>query len=181
MDNFLYGKYISILKKELIPSTGCTEPVAVAYCAALARKTLGEMPDKVRVIASANIIKNVKSVFVPNTGGLKGLEAAAAAGITYLYGGRFDEIAHTIVNAAAINSGMVCDGAKASCAAKIASAIEAGLLGMQMQRRGNEFPDGEGIVKKGVENTIRNIGTLASEGMSATDETIIQIMTGKRA
>ena len=106
---------------------------------------------------------------------------SAAAGITYLYGGRFDEIAHTIVNAAAINSGMVCDGAKASCAAKIASAIEAGLLGMQMQRRGNEFPDGEGIVKKGVENTIRNIGTLASEGMSATDETIIQIMTGKRA
>lgn len=82
MDNFLYGKYISILKKELIPSTGCTEPVAVAYCAALARKTLGEMPDKVRVIASANIIKNVKSVFVPNTGGLKGLEAAAAAGVT---------------------------------------------------------------------------------------------------
>ena len=424
MDSILYKKYISILEKELIPSTGCTEPVAVAYCASLAAEALGLLPDRVNVYASANIIKNVKSVFVPNTGGLKGLEAAAAAGIisgradkglevldaltkeqtgeiaaylkaadisafrsireyildievevfskghsakaeiagshtnvihiekdgkvlfdkeykeesgkdadydllniedivefagcvrmddvrgilrrqidcnmaiakeglkgdyganigsvlldaygegiqnrakafaaaasdarmsglsmpvvinsgsgnqgitvsvpvimyakelgspedtlyralivsnltaihlktgigclsaycgatsaacgaaagiTYLYGGRFNEIAHTIVNAGAINSGMVCDGAKASCAAKIASAIEAGLLGMQMQRRGREFLDGEGIVKKGVENTIRNIGTLASEGMGSTDETIIQIMTGKKA
>ena len=101
----------------------------------------------------------------------------AGAGITYLYGGRFKEIAHTIVNALAINSGVVCDGAKASCAAKIASAVEAGLLGLQMQKNGKQFYGGDGLVEKGVENTIRNIGELAKKGMRETDKTIIQIMT----
>ena len=100
----------------------------------------------------------------------------AAAGVTYLYGGQFREIAHTIVNAIAIDSGMICDGAKASCAAKIASAVEAGLLGMQMQMHESQFYGGDGIVVKGVENTIRNIGTLASEGMRETDRTIIRMM-----
>ena len=102
----------------------------------------------------------------------------AGAGITYLYGGRYREIAHTIVNAIAIDSGMICDGAKASCAAKIASAVEAGLLGMQMQMHDSQFYGGDGIVEKGVENTIRNVGTLASVGMRETDRTIIHIMTG---
>ena len=100
----------------------------------------------------------------------------AAAGVTYLYGGQFREIAHTVVNAIAIDSGMICDGAKASCAAKIASAVEAGLLGMQMQMHESQFYGGDGIVVKGVENTIRNIGTLASEGMRETDRTIIRMM-----
>lgn len=101
----------------------------------------------------------------------------AGAGITYLYGGRQREIAHTIVNAIAIDSGMICDGAKASCAAKIASAVEAGLLGMQMQMHGSQFYGGDGIVVKGVENTIRNIGAVASVGMRETDRTIIRLMT----
>lgn len=100
----------------------------------------------------------------------------AAAGITYLYGGRYYEIAHTIVNAAAIDSGMICDGAKASCAAKIASAVEAGLLGMQMQMNQSQFYGGDGIVTKGVENTIKNIGILAKKGMKQTDEEIIKMM-----
>ena len=100
----------------------------------------------------------------------------AGAGVTYLYGGQYREIAHTIVNAIAIDSGMICDGAKASCAAKIASAVEAGLLGMQMQMHESQFYGGDGIVVKGVENTIRNIGTLASEGMRETDRTIIRMM-----
>ena len=104
----------------------------------------------------------------------------AGAGITYLYGGRYREIAHTIVNAIAIDSGMICDGAKASCAAKIASAVEAGLLGMQMQMHDSQFYGGDGIVEKGVENTIRNVGTLASVGMRETDRTIIHIMTGSQ-
>lgn len=100
----------------------------------------------------------------------------AAAGITYLYGGGYKEIAHTVVNALAINSGMVCDGAKASCAAKIASAVGAGLLGMEMYRQGSQFVGGDGIVTKGVEKTIMNVGDLAREGMAQTDKEIIQIM-----
>ncbi len=102
----------------------------------------------------------------------------AGAGICYLHGGGAQEIAHTVVNAVAINSGMICDGAKASCAAKIASAVEAGLLGFQMQRQGSEFYGGDGIVEKGEENTIRNIGLLARLGMAETDAEIIRIMCG---
>ena len=100
----------------------------------------------------------------------------AAAGITYLLGGKYREIAHTIVNAIAINSGVICDGAKASCAAKIASAVEAGILGMEMFRQGSQFVGGDGIVSKGVENTIGNVSRLASEGMRKTDSEIIKIM-----
>lgn len=101
----------------------------------------------------------------------------AGAGVCYLHGGRYDEISHTIVNAIAMDSGIICDGAKASCAAKIASAVEAGLLGMQMQAHGTQFYSGDGIVTKGVENNIRNIGALAREGMRETDKTIIRMMT----
>lgn len=102
----------------------------------------------------------------------------AGAGICYLHGGKVDEIAHTVVNAVAINSGMICDGAKPSCAAKIASAVEAGLLGWQMQVRGEEFFGGDGIVVKGVENTIEAVGRLARDGMRQTDEEIIRLMIG---
>lgn len=101
----------------------------------------------------------------------------AGAGVCYLHGGRYNEISHTIVNAIAVDSGIICDGAKASCAAKIASAVEAGLLGMQMQIHGTQFYSGDGIVTKGVENNIRNIGALAREGMRETDKTIIRMMT----
>lgn len=424
MNQALYSAYVKILEEELVPAMGCTEPIAVAYAAALARKALGEMPQSVEVHVSANIIKNVKSVVVPHTGGLRGIGAAVAAGIvagdadrelevlsavteeqveamaaylkdtpisiaasdngyifdiqiranagehtafvqiagshtnvirvekdgvvlrsleyteggqaektdrsllnveqiiefadcvdiedvkavldrqidfnttiaeeglsgkwganigrvllnaygndvanrakataaagsdarmsgcekpvvinsgsgnqgmtaslpvivyakelkasqsqlyralvvsnlvtihlktgigrlsaycgatsagcgagagiTYLYGGKANEISHTIVNAVAINSGMVCDGAKASCAAKIASAVEAGLLGMQMQMQGEQFYGGDGIVVKGVENTIRNVGRLARFGMAETDREIIDMMVSSQ-
>jgi len=420
MDRQLYDAYLDILKEELVPATGCTEPIAVAYAAALARKTLGAMPERTELIVSANIIKNVKSVVVPGTDGLRGLEAAAAAGIVagdaakeleviasiddagraaireymanavidvtgsdsgfvfeikavvhaaehsamcriagfhtnviriekdgeiikdvpyseagenhttdrsvmsiegivefagtvdiadihptlerqikynmaiaeagitgnygaqvgkvllkafgdnvhnrakawaaagsdarmngcsmpviinsgsgnqgitssvpviiyakdmgvseellyraltvsnlttihlktgigrlsaycgaisagcgaaagiaYLHGGRVKEIAHTVVNAVAINSGVICDGAKSSCAAKIASAVDAGLLGMEMYMQGSQFYGGDGIVTKGVENTIVNVGRLARKGMAGTDKEIIDIM-----
>jgi L-cysteine desulfidase len=420
MEEAIYREYVNILKEELIPATGCTEPIAVAYAAAVARETLGMEPEAVDIVVSANIIKNVKSVIVPHTGGLRGIPAAAAAGIvagdakgelevlakisqeqipqiaayldrasfqvtqadsdfifdiqitvragghtalarivgyhtnvvrverdsqvlldnpysedgsqyatdhslltvekivefancvdladvqetldrqircntaiaqeglrgnwganigrillqsygdnvhnrakamaaagsdgrmngcelpvvinsgsgnqgltaslpvivyaeelkvsqellyralvvsnlvtihlktgigrlsaycgaisagcgagagvTYLYGGRQTEIAHTIVNALAINSGVICDGAKSSCAAKIASAVEAGLLGMQMYFHGSQFYGGDGIVTKGAENTIQNVGQLAREGMAETDREIIRIM-----
>lgn len=100
----------------------------------------------------------------------------AAAGVAYLYGGGLEEIAHTLVNAVAIDSGIICDGAKASCAAKIASAVDAGLLGFQMWRSKNQFFAGEGIVKKGIENTIRTVGALAHRGMTGTDKEIIHLM-----
>ena len=79
--DFLYQQYINILKEELRPAMGCTEPIAMAYAAAKARQVLGKQPDKVRLFVSGNIIKNVKSVVVPNTGGLHGMAAAICAGI----------------------------------------------------------------------------------------------------
>ncbi|MBR3486627.1 MAG: serine dehydratase subunit alpha family protein [Clostridia bacterium] len=415
-----YRAYIDILKEELVPAMGCTEPIAIAFAAAKARTVLGAMPDRVEITVSGNIIKNVKSVIVPNTGGLKGIESAAAAGITvgeadrvlevlasvseedkpkikefmasvpmivrpsrgdvifdidvtlhkgteysrlrikdyhtnvvliekngetlfsapeielssqgltdrglltikdivdfadtvelddvrevltrqieyntaianegirghwgasvgrvlldvygydvkirakamaaagsdarmsgcempviivsgsgnqgmaaslpvivyareydvgedkllrslcvsnlvtihqktwigrlsafcgavnagcgagagiaYLLGGGYDVVAHTLVNALAIVSGIVCDGAKPSCAAKIASAVDAGILGYQMYVRGMEFQGGDGIISKGVENTIANIGRLGKDGMRETDREILRIM-----
>ena len=79
--NGYYNDYVQILKEELITAMGCTEPIAIAYAGAVARETLGEVPTAVRVSVSGNIIKNVKSVIVPNTGGQKGIAAAAASGI----------------------------------------------------------------------------------------------------
>lgn len=416
-----YNTYIEILKEELVPAMGCTEPIAIAYCGAKARDVLGGMPDKVTLYVSGNIVKNVKSVIVPNTNGLKGIEAAAAAGIVggkaekileviaevteeqkkemrtfmetcpiivrpaegdealdiwmilnrgsetavvrisgyhtnivliekngevlykagevqadeklladkslltikdivefagildvedvkeifdrqiayntaiaeeglknswganvgsvllkynndlrtkarayaaagsdarmsgcelpviinsgsgnqgmtaslpvivyaeglqktreelyralavsnlvtihqksgigrlsaycgaisagcgagcgiaYLQGGDFRTIAHTLVNALAIVSGIVCDGAKASCAGKIAAAVDAGIFGYEMFLEGQQFIGGDGLVSKGVENTLANIGRLGSVGMKETDKEIIKIMTG---
>lgn len=102
--------------------------------------------------------------------------AGAGAGICYLYGGRYDEIAHTVVNTLAINSGMLCDGAKASCAAKIASAVEAGLLGMQMYMHDSQFYCGDGLVANNVENTIKTVSDIARNGMRVTDNEIIHFM-----
>lgn len=420
-DSRTYQDYLEILREELVPAAGCTEPVAIAYAAALGREALGELPERTTVEASGNIIKNVKSVVVPNTGGLKGIEAAAAAGlvageaerlleviahvpeekhgairayledcpievrplesgcvldivltlekgghtvkvriagshtnvvllerdgevlrrgpepgapprreraalnvadildfagtaelsdieglirtqldcnlalaragmerdyganigkvlircygdgpeveakamaaagsdarmngcelpavilsgsgnqgitasvpvavyaarlgcgeekllravvlsdlltihqksgigplsafcgavcagcaagaaIAWLQGGGLEEVSHTLVNALAVVSGMVCDGAKSSCAAKIAVAVDAGLLGYHMYQAGQEFKGGDGIVKKGVEVTIGSVGRLAKEGMRETDREIIKIMVGE--
>jgi L-cysteine desulfidase len=238
----------------------------LAYAAAVARRTLGEMPDRVVVGVSGSIIKNVKSVIVPNTGHLKGIPAAVTAGIVagkpekelevigavtqeqimqmkefmegtevriehiksgftfdiivtlykdssyskvrianfhtnivliekdgnilghcrgralgiaYLCGGGYKEVIHTMVNALAIISGIVCDGAKASCAAKIASSIDAGIFGYSMYMQGQQFLDGDGIVTKGVEATLKNVGRLGKEGMKETNEEIIKIMIGE--
>ena len=82
MDSILYENYLNILRQELVPALGCTEPIAIAYTAAKARQILGEFPDSVEMELSGNIIKNVKGVTVPNSGGMKGVEAAAVLGIT---------------------------------------------------------------------------------------------------
>ena len=107
----------------------------------------------------------------------------SGAGIAYLYGkdkpeeALLKDVSHTIVNSLAVVSGMVCDGAKASCAAKIASAVDAGILGFTMYQQGQQFRGGDGIISKGVEETIRNIGLLATQGMRETDREILDIMT----
>ena len=104
---------------------------------------------------------------------------AAGAAIAYLHGGGFREVAHTLVNSVAIVSGMICDGAKASCAAKIATAVDAGILGWNMFRDGQQFRGGDGIITKGVEQTIANIGQLGQIGMRETDRVIVRIMTNQ--
>ena len=103
--------------------------------------------------------------------------AGAGAGIAFLYGGDETDISHTIVNALAISSGIVCDGAKSSCAAKIAIAVDTGIFGYEMYRNGQQFYDGDGLVLKGVENSIRNFGRLGRVGMRGTDHEIIAMMT----
>ena len=102
--------------------------------------------------------------------------AGAGAGIAYLHGG-CREISHTIVNALAVTSGIVCDGAKSSCAAKIAMAVEAGILGFEMYSCGKQFYGGDGLVAKGVENSIANFSRLGRVGMRETDKEIIRMMT----
>ena len=103
--------------------------------------------------------------------------AGAGAGITYLFGGNEKDIAHTIVNALAISSGIVCDGAKSSCAAKIATAVDTGIFGYEMYKNGQQFYDGDGLVVKGVENSIAVFGRLGRVGMRETDREIISIMS----
>lgn len=105
--------------------------------------------------------------------------AGAGAGIAYLLDGSYDVIIHTIVNALGNVSGIVCDGAKASCAAKIASAVEAGILGYHMYKNGQQFYRDDGIVGPGVEATIQNVGRLGKLGMKQTNEEIIKIMVGE--
>ena len=103
----------------------------------------------------------------------------AGAGIAYLMGGKAHAVAHTVVNAIAILSGTICDGAKPSCAAKIAAAVDAGILGWDMYCEKQQFYGGDGIVTKGVDKTVENVGRLAREGMKATDKTILEIMLGE--
>lgn len=102
--------------------------------------------------------------------------AGAGAGIAYLCGGDYSAIIHTIVNALAIVSGIVCDGAKASCAAKIASSVDAGIMGFCMYQNGQEFKCGDGIVMRDIEATIRGVGKIGRDGMRQTNEEIIQMM-----
>ncbi len=108
--------------------------------------------------------------------GVVSASIGAVVGIAYLNGAGYDEIKHTIVNALAISSGIVCDGAKASCAAKIVTSLDAAFLGYDMYKNGQQFYDGDGIVAKGVEETIKNVGRLAKDGMEGTNEEIIKIM-----
>ena len=153
---------------------GITASVPVVVYAQEFKKTREEM---LRAIVLSDLVTiHLKT----GTGRLSAycgaVSAGVGAGIAYLSGASFNEIAHTIVNAVAIVSGIICDGAKASCAVKISQSVEAGILGYDMYCSGNQFYGGDGIVKKGVENTIRSVGRLAHDGMAETDKEIIDIM-----
>ena len=102
--------------------------------------------------------------------------AAAGCGIAYLKDGSLEAISHTLVNALAIDSGIICDGAKASCAGKISVAVETGILGYEMYVNHQQFVGGDGIVKKGSENMVKSVGRLGREGMRQTDVEILHIM-----
>ena len=135
-----------------------------------------------RALALSNLVTiHQKTVIVRLSAywGADSAGAGAGAGIAYLCGGGYEEVIHTVVNALAIVSGIVCDGAKASCAAKIASAVDAGILGYNMYKRGQQFYGGDGIVTRGVEETIQNVGRLGKQGMKETNEEIIKIMVGE--
>lgn len=167
-------------KPVIINSGSGNQGITASVPVVIYAKELGASDEQLyRALAVSNLTTlHLKSGIGPLSAycGVISAGCGAAAGIAYLYGGKFREVAHTVVNALAINSGVICDGAKASCAAKIASAVEAGLLGMQMFRHGSQFFSGDGIVSKGVENTIKNVCRIAGEGMRKTDSEIIKIM-----
>ncbi len=156
---------------------GITVSVPVIVYAKEYHKTDEEL---LRALLVSNLISiHIKTGIGPLSAfcGAVSAGCAAGCGIAFLLGGGIDEVAHTLVNSIAIASGIICDGAKPSCAAKIASSVDAALLGYEMYRHGQQFYGEDGIVSKGVENTIRNICRIGADGMNETDEEIIKIMT----
>ena len=148
-------------------------------------KHLGVSREKlIRAVAVSDLITVHQKTGIGRLSAFCGAVSAgigAAAGIAYLHDESYDVIAETVTTAMGMISGTVCDGAKPSCAAKIAAAVEAGLLSYAMARAGRRFHGGDGIVTRGVEGTIANIGVLAREGMRETDRVILNIMLGCEA
>ena len=132
-----------------------------------------------RALVVSNLVTFLQKRVIGRLSAYCGAVCAACgsgAAITYLYGGDYDSISRTITNTLANVSGIVCDGAKGSCAAKIATAIDAAILGHEMSMDGNTFGAGEGLVKDDVEKTIASIGKMAADGMRETDTEILKIM-----
>lgn len=136
-----------------------------------------------RALVLANLLTIYQKTGIGRLSAYCGVVSAGAsvgATIAYLNEGRFEDVMHTMINSLAIVSGMVCDGAKASCAAKIASSVESGLLGFAMSKQGKHFLGGDGLVADDFETTIQNIGRLGRIGMQQTNEEIIKIMVGEK-
>ena len=171
--------------------SGCEKPVMIVSgsgnqgitasvpVVVYARETGASEEQLLKAVAVSNLVTIHQKTGIGRLSAYCGAISAgcgAGAGIAYLNGGDAHAIAHTVVNAIAILSGTICDGAKPSCAAKIASAVDAGILGYHMYLEGQQFYGGDGIVTKGVDNTVYNVGKLAREGMRQTDRTILEIM-----
>ena len=146
-------------------------------------KELNASEDKLfRALAVANLVTIHQKTSIGRLSAFCGAVSAGAgagAGIAYLLGTDLDGISHTVANAIATTGGMVCDGAKASCASKIATAVEAGIMGYTMHVQNNSFQPDDGLVGQTPEQTIANIGRLGKEGMKSTNEEIIKIMVGE--
>ncbi len=171
--------------------SGCEKPVMIVSgsgnqgitasvpVAVWARETGAGEDQLLRAVALSDLVTIHQKAGIGRLSAYCGAISAgcgAGAGIAYLNGGDAHAIAHTVVNAIAILSGTICDGAKPSCAAKIAAAVDAGILGYHMYLENQQFYGGDGIVTKGVDNTVYNVGKLAREGMRQTDRTILEIM-----
>ena len=155
---------------------GITASVPVAV---VAEETGASREELIRAVVVSDLVTIHQKTGIGRLSAYCGAISAgcgAGAGIAYLRGGRFHAVAHTVVNAIAILSGTICDGAKPSCAAKIAAAVDAGILGYDMYLENQQFYGGDGIVTKGVDKTVVNVGRLAREGMKETDKTILRIM-----
>ena len=147
-------------------------------------KEIGASREKLyRALVISNLVALHQKKYIGNLSAYCGAVCAACgsgAAITYLYGGSYDDISRTIINTIANVGGIVCDGAKPSCAAKIASAVDAAIMGHYMSREGRCFHYGEGLVQEDVEHTIQNIGYVGRVGMKATDVEILNIMLDEK-
>ncbi len=155
---------------------GITASVPVAI---IARDMGASRAELLRAVAVSDLVTIHQKAGIGRLSAYCGAISAgcgAGAGIAYLHGGKTDAVAHSVVNAIAILSGTICDGAKPSCAAKIAAAVDAGILGYDMYLENQQFYGGDGIVTKGADKTVVNVGRLAREGMRETDKTILEIM-----
>jgi L-cysteine desulfidase len=155
----------------------CTMPVVV-YAADIK----ADEDTLYRALVLTNLLSLHQKRYIGNLSaycGAVSAGAAAACGIAYLNGADYDVIGKTIINALGNVGGIVCDGAKASCAAKISSAVDAGIMGYEMAKSDLAFPFGEGLVEKDYEHTIQNIGRMGRHGMRSTDVEILNIMIGK--
>ncbi|MBP2633539.1 MAG: protein yhaM [Firmicutes bacterium] len=155
----------------------CTMPVVV-----YAKELNSDEDTMYRALVLTNLLSLHQKRYIGNLSaycGAVSAGAAAACGIAYLHGADYDIIGKTLINALGNVGGIVCDGAKASCAAKISSAVDAGIMGYEMASRDLVFPFGEGLVEKSYEKTIQNIGRVGRHGMKSTDVEVLNIMIGK--
>jgi len=155
----------------------CTMPVVV-----YAKELQSDEETLYRALVLTNLLSLHQKRYIGNLSaycGAVSAGAAAACGISYLQGADYDIIGKTLINTLGNVGGIVCDGAKASCAAKISSAVDAGIMGYEMAKRDLFFPFGEGLVEKDYEKTIQNIGRMGRVGMKSTDVEVLNIMIGK--
>jgi L-cysteine desulfidase len=155
----------------------CTMPVVV-----YAEEMKSDEDTLYRALVLTNLLSMHQKRYIGNLSaycGAVSAGASAACGIAYLNGADYDVIGKTIINALGTVGGIVCDGAKASCAAKISSSVDAGIMGYEMAKSDLVFPFGEGLVEKDYEKTIQNIGRMGKQGMKSTDVEILNIMIGK--
>lgn len=132
-----------------------------------------------RALLVSNLVSIYQKHYIGSLSAFCGAVTAACgagAGITYLAGGDYQAICRTIVNTIGNVGGIICDGAKSSCAAKIASALDAAILGYELSMKGRVFKPGEGIVQEDIEDTIRNTGYVGRVGMKTTDVEILNLM-----